>query len=629
MATGDLEHIKIHCACGAGLKVPPKAIGKKIKCPKCETVFVAEEEESPFSLSPLDTYDEDKVTEERARAPKAPQPPPPPASDKPGTPCPLCGKPIAAGAVMCVACGYDTRSGRRVSPTKITVSAAAKIAKGAGSFLLGCTLSGVGAVIGAAIWLGVGIVTKYEIGWIAWALGGLAGAGMALGYRQYNRRAGVTAAAIALGGIFLGKGAFFIFLLYAVTTGNTQDVTLQRSHLVLRLTNEELNKRGVWDPDEREKQWDSVQAETEKRIQKMKDAEVDRMVNSLQDEESARAEEFSEAGLLRSRLAWHEAEREAEAKGLNWTDPQREKFADKSERKLQLLPESQLKLREKELDEWQESGRFADPDYVHHRLVYEFIEEDLRAEPPAGMEELADLSVEEWDIPEKVFRKHYDIALEDAKELSFEERVAKLREVEGKRADDEIRNRLAYHRGELKADRDGISPNDFDARSALQKQLRKELDALSHDQLADESIKLDQWQENGKSSDSAYLRDRLVYAHADLEIETRRGDMARNDDQPYWIPSNEEWKKFHADAVAKVDTVPADQYAQQLRDVEAKQSQILAEQQQAEARAALKEVSAELTGIFFQSMLHPLYLLFVFLALSTAYRIGSHGFSKD
>lgn len=628
MTSGDSQHIKVYCACGAGLKVPPQAIGKKIKCPKCETVFVADEEDSPFELSPLDTSDEDSPAEREVK-PKPPAPPPPPASNKPGTPCPLCGQSIAAGAVMCVACGYDTRTGRRISIPKPAVAMAAQLAKSAGTFLLGCILSGVGALVGAAIWLGIGVATNYEIGWIAWAIGLLAGAGMALGYRQYNTRAGVVAAAISLGGILLGKAAFFIFVVYAVVTGDTSDVTLQRGHLIHRHTDEELDKRGVWDPKEREKQWDAVQAEAEKRIESMSDAEVQALAQSYQDEEAADAESFTEVGRLRSRLAWHDAEREAETKGLSWTDPQREKLLEKSERKLRLLPESQLKVREKELDAWQTEGRWADSKYIHDRLVYEFIEEDLRDDPPAEMEGLNDLAVEEWDVPDKVWRERHQIALDDVKEMNSEERVAKLKEMELKREIDEMRERIAYHRAEIKADRDGVPRFDWEARRVLSEQQEKELEPLTHEQLTEETAKLEEWIKEGKSTDAAYLRDQLIYAHIDLEVARQRNLQTENAEEPLDSPSEAEWNGLYAEAKAKVGAIPPEQHAQQFRDIDTQLEQLYKERMENLAREETREMAGALATGFFQTMFRPLDILFILLALSTAYRIGSHGFSKD
>ena len=74
-----------------------------------------------------------------------------------------------------------------------------------GSFVLGVLGSIIGALVGAAAWCAIAVATEYELGIIAWALGGLAGFGMALGYRRRRAAAGVTAAIIALLGIVCAR----------------------------------------------------------------------------------------------------------------------------------------------------------------------------------------------------------------------------------------------------------------------------------------------------------------------------------------------------------------------------------------------------------------------------------------
>lgn len=630
MASSESEHIKIYCACGAGLKLPPTAIGKKIKCPKCGSVFVAEEEESPFSLAPLDTFDEEvaakaqqarKIEQERLEHANA--------SGKPGTPCPLCGKSIAHGAVMCVACGYDSRTGRRVGKANASVSAATRLVKSAGTFLLGCVLSGVGALLGASLWLIIGIMTNYEIGWIAWILGLLAGAGMTIGYRQHNTRAGITAACIALGGILLGKAAFIVFLIYTFTTGDTEDIQLLRGHLIQRYTDEELSKRGIWDPEERIQQAPELAAEAERRVSRMKDVEVQQVVQGFRDDEAALEESFSEVGLLRSRIAWHDAEREAEATGLKWNDGERDRIAEKNERKLKLLPESHLRDRERELDAWEKDGRFADAQYVQDRLAYEFVEEDLRLDPPADWKGMEDLDVEDWDVPDKVWKEYYQAAMEDVKELTGEERVSKLKEMESQREDDQIRGRLAYHRATLQANREGISIYDWERRTAQREKQSKELDALTHEQLAEEAARLDQWEKDGKEKDSDYLRDQLIYTEVEIEMEKRRGQLSESEDDSYWTPDQSEWQKLYADASSKVDSIPADDYGPKLREAELEHQRISTERFAAAQREEGTRLAGSLARFFFMSMLTPLNIIFLLLALSTAYRVGSRGFSKE
>ena len=81
-----------------------------------------------------------------------------------------------------------------------------------GLFILGVLGSITGAVVGAAAWCLIAVLTNYEVGIIAWLLGGLAGVGMALGYRQAHRAAGIAAAVIAVLGIVGAKVMIFSYM---------------------------------------------------------------------------------------------------------------------------------------------------------------------------------------------------------------------------------------------------------------------------------------------------------------------------------------------------------------------------------------------------------------------------------
>ncbi|MCA9235298.1 MAG: hypothetical protein KDA44_07490 [Planctomycetales bacterium] len=141
------------------------------------------------------------------------------ASAAPAT-CPACGGRIPGGGVLCIACGYDTRSGKKVAtspsgagdkakPGKSRVRAAAGATT---SLATGTLLSAAGALVGALVWAGVAYFLEAEIGYIAWGLGGLAGLGMAVGHRGGGGTAGLIAAGMAIGGILAAK----IFIVYFI-----------------------------------------------------------------------------------------------------------------------------------------------------------------------------------------------------------------------------------------------------------------------------------------------------------------------------------------------------------------------------------------------------------------------------
>src|SRR5688572_15374330 len=82
----------------------------------------------------------------------------------------------------------------------------------------------IGAVIGAALWLIVAFATGYEVGWIAIALGGLAGLGTKIGGRGINGAlGGVIAGAFALGAIAIAKLIMFSALTVAGAMPGSHD----------------------------------------------------------------------------------------------------------------------------------------------------------------------------------------------------------------------------------------------------------------------------------------------------------------------------------------------------------------------------------------------------------------------
>lgn len=70
-----------------------------------------------------------------------------------------------------------------------------------------------GGLLGAAIWAVVSYTTGYEVGWIAWGVGALCGAGMmiGLGNSDSGLLSGVVAVIIALAAIAAGKFAAIHF----------------------------------------------------------------------------------------------------------------------------------------------------------------------------------------------------------------------------------------------------------------------------------------------------------------------------------------------------------------------------------------------------------------------------------
>lgn len=67
-------------------------------------------------------------------------------------------------------------------------------------------IAGIGAaVIGGAIWAIISTTTGYEVGYVAWALGGLVGFAMSRSTTRRDAVAGGTAAALAISGLLVAR----------------------------------------------------------------------------------------------------------------------------------------------------------------------------------------------------------------------------------------------------------------------------------------------------------------------------------------------------------------------------------------------------------------------------------------
>jgi hypothetical protein len=225
--------------CKRGYRVKGELAGKTAKCGKCghrmripalEAAVAA-----PVKASPISPASQRPV----AKAPQSTAPPTkssaswldeelessqPKVASAPSTPsasCPACGASLAAGAVLCVACGYDTRTRAR-HETKHVVDDSQKAAPGkkrgklagAASLLRGTLFSFIAAIIGAAIWTAIAAATGKEFSLVAWGLGGLVGFGMALGHDDEDGTfAGIIAAFMSLFGIVAAKVFIIVFVI--------------------------------------------------------------------------------------------------------------------------------------------------------------------------------------------------------------------------------------------------------------------------------------------------------------------------------------------------------------------------------------------------------------------------------
>jgi len=226
MPANPADRIKFACSCGKRLAVAASAAGRKVKCPACgEVLRVPQAPTTGARVPSAPKASNTSLLEELAQQEKAARPLTPAAPRTAGSECPNCRSALPVGAVLCVACGYNTKTGQKVKMGGATsgrsIGSLAAAVAGRNSFLFGCLLGGIGAFVGAGIWSAAAMASGYEIGWIAWGVGGLAGFGMAKGYGQPTQLAGAAAAALAIGGIFLAKVFILVFVLDVDVTGDT------------------------------------------------------------------------------------------------------------------------------------------------------------------------------------------------------------------------------------------------------------------------------------------------------------------------------------------------------------------------------------------------------------------------
>jgi hypothetical protein len=143
--------------------------------------------------------------------------------------CPQCHLPMGGGAVLCVACGYDSRTGQRLS-TAVLEKPKSGLLSGLlsgrggkkqvedrmaadGSFLLGLLLSAVFALTASLVWIGFAWLTGFSIGYIAMLIGAAAGVGMQIGHRGYSAAGGFAAAAMTVVAIHAAKFAVLMLVI--------------------------------------------------------------------------------------------------------------------------------------------------------------------------------------------------------------------------------------------------------------------------------------------------------------------------------------------------------------------------------------------------------------------------------
>ena len=229
-AENTSDHLVVECSCGKRLKAPASAVGRKAKCPKCGNIMVVEAPPPPPAEGDLDFNAIYDIAEKEAQLAAQQE-----ASSPSSMRCPSCGGALAAGAVLCVGCGFDIRTKRKVAPKSAAVAPLATAQgkpKGAGGWFTKAAKKGADAEDDAApaasgnVFFGIGLGLagacvgavplffgwyKAEnfpfIGWLVLLVGAGAGFGVNFGYKAGTHFAGAIAAAITMAVVLTTKFA--------------------------------------------------------------------------------------------------------------------------------------------------------------------------------------------------------------------------------------------------------------------------------------------------------------------------------------------------------------------------------------------------------------------------------------
>ncbi|MEM0914267.1 MAG: hypothetical protein AAGB29_01220 [Planctomycetota bacterium] len=222
--------IKFRCTdCTQKMGVPDEYAGKAVRCPRCKA-RVAVPLPEPEPLPAVDEIPMEVVDEapDDGLGPLDLASIEPPAvqpgnlrtvDDRPV--CDACGKHYNPGAAICVHCGAPLKKGFKKQKTQVLQEAGAADGdadenKPLSSYLIRLAAAAAVGLIFTGIWLGVVKWTGYELGFLAWALGGAVG--FAAGIEMKNQPAiyGAAAAGIAFLSIAAAKGVMF----WSVFTGS-------------------------------------------------------------------------------------------------------------------------------------------------------------------------------------------------------------------------------------------------------------------------------------------------------------------------------------------------------------------------------------------------------------------------
>jgi len=220
--------------CGKHYEVNEGLAARRARCSACQTVFrvpvptaiLATSGDDEYRLATLFDEEFGPAIESELEETK---------------PCPSCAAPLLTEAILCIQCGYHLKKGKQIAfdqedgTAEDAISAENSDRSGSASrtlprqrkrqsgftpicYIRGTLLSLVFALIGGGLWAFASLATDYSLGFLAWAVGGLAGLGMALVHQDEDGTlAGITSALMALVGCIFSKVLYFAIFLSAFT----------------------------------------------------------------------------------------------------------------------------------------------------------------------------------------------------------------------------------------------------------------------------------------------------------------------------------------------------------------------------------------------------------------------------
>ncbi len=563
MSMSDSGRISVYCPCGAKLKIAEEHLGRKAKCPKCAEVFTLEappqSDSGTFELSPPDT-ESDFLSEMAAAAEKAP-----PAQSAPttgGVTCVNCNQKHPAEERICVHCGYDCEKGKvvkKVGKLKATDGLLVSISKRLGVFGLGCAFSTAGALVGAGAWFAVAVISQYEIGYIAWGLGLLAGGGMAWGYGDRNAKAGATAALISAGGIVAAKLAIFIYF-------NAAGISALRADIA------------------------QIGTDTQ---QKLEDGSFE--------------------------LVDHRVEQEGLRNQWYWDDPRRENAYNIHGEAVDQLSEQEIAADLASAKAWNDGERWDDQDYQTNFMIMHYANKAWEEK----QEKNGNNDQEGYPSPGKrEWRRLVDDARTKVESMEPSELANLAKDTNSKREHETKLAQLTDQNVAIQLVRAGISPEDgeqYEKVMAADKDANK---SMTLEEITTAIEENQRWEKSGKWDDPDFLRQDLIYMKTNQVVQDESAEHFEKDDYD-WRVSNEKWATYYAQATEEVTPLSDTEVVEATKQIEVeeiarRQAFIDRIQQQVTNRTAKEAMS-----YFFADYFGGMDLIFGAFAIFTAWGIAS------